>query len=110
MEQLVNFIVWSLTVIGITVIVTQSSLLHPLRMKIATINKYAGLFLGCAFCFSFWAAMGVSLLTQTNTGNLFLDGCLGSGLWFYTTYGVGEHGPMPQMPMPPISTKSQPPY
>jgi hypothetical protein len=100
MEHLVNFIVWALTVIGITVIVTQSSILFPLRQRLGAINNYLRTFLGCAFCFSFWAAMGVSLLFQTMTGNLFLDGCLGCGMWFYVTFGVSE-----QPQFPPIPTK-----
>ena len=88
MEHLVNFIVWSLTVIGITVIVTQSEIFAPIRKALTKINKYLGALFGCSFCFSFWAGMLISLLTQTNTGNLFLEGCLGCGLWYYTTYGI----------------------
>ena len=78
MEHLVNFIVWALTVIGITVIVTQSEIFAPIRKALTKINKYLGALFGCSF----------SLLTQTNTGNLFLEGCLGCGLWYYTTYGI----------------------
>ena len=104
MEHLVNFIVWALTVVGVTVIVTQSQILSPIRMRLSKLNRYLGLWINCAFCFSFWAAMGVSLLTQVMTGNLFLDGCLGSGLWFYITYGVGE---FTSMPIPNITTKTQ---
>jgi hypothetical protein len=106
MEHLVTFLVWVFTVIGITVIVTQSSLLHPIRMKLARLNHHLGTLIFCPLCFSFWAAMGVSLLMESLTGNLFLDGCLGSGLWFYTTFGASQMPPMPPPnDMPPIGTK-----
>jgi hypothetical protein len=93
MEHLVNFIVWALTVIGITVIVTQSNIFLPLRKRITGINNYLGTLVNCSFCFCFWAAMGVSLLTKGMTGNLILDGCLGCGMWYYTTYGSNQAMP-----------------
>jgi hypothetical protein len=107
MEHLVTFLVWALTVIGVSVIVTQSPLFLTPRTKIATFNRYLGTLLFCPLCFSFWAALGVSLLMESLTGNLFLDGCLGSGLWFYTTFGA-QMPPMPQM-MPPMQPPMQPP-
>jgi hypothetical protein len=85
MEHLVNFIVWAFTVLGVTIIVTQSTIFYPIREKVNGFSRYLGTLLGCPLCFSFWAAIMVSLATQSNTGNLFLDGCLGSGLLFYIT-------------------------
>jgi len=112
MEHLVNFLVWMFTLLGITVIVTQSNILFPLRMKIAKLNRHLGSLVSCGLCFSFWAALAVSLLMESLTGNLFLDGCLGAGLWFYVTFGVPEMPPMPPRhehshmpPPPPIQEK-----
>lgn len=97
MEQLVNFIVWTFTAIGSTIIVTNGNIFKPVRDKLGSMNKYLGMLLHCPMCLIFWASIGVSLLTHSPTGNLFLDGCLGSGLWFYITFGTQ----MPQQQQPP---------
>jgi len=107
MEHLVNFLVWMFTLLGVTVIVTQSSLLLPLRTKIFSLNRYIGSLIACGLCFSFWAAIGIALLLDSLTGNLFLDGCLGSGLYWYVTYGVPPMPPTP--PMPPMHSHYPPP-
>ena len=39
MEHLVNFIVWALTVIGITVIVTQSEIFAPIRKALTKLTS-----------------------------------------------------------------------
>ena len=98
MEHLVNFLVWMFTLLGVTVIVTKSSLLLPLRLKISSINRYLGSLISCGLCFSFWAAIGIALLMDSLTGNLFLDGCLGSGLFWYVPDGVPEMSHMPPHP------------
>ena len=116
MEQLTNFIIWMFVVMGVTIITTQSNLLAVPRQKLAKLNKYLGMLTSCGLCFSFWAALGVSYLMESMTGNLFLDGCLGSGIFWYVTYGdmmAQNPHPMhqqmpPQMPPgPPISENIQ---
>ena len=43
--------------------------------------------LSCGLCFSFWSGLTVAYLWKPMTGNLFLDACLGSGIFWYITYG-----------------------
>ena len=90
MEHLVNFIVWALAVIGISTIVTQSTIFRPIRERLGKLNKHLKTFLECSYCFSFWAAIATSMLTQSTTGNIILDGCVGCGLWFFLTLQVGR--------------------
>ena len=96
MEQLVNFLVWMFTAIGITVIVTRGNIFAYPRHMIGMKSKWLGMLLNCPMCFIFWASLVVSLLTESITGNLFLDGCLGSGLWFYVTFGIQQPQGQPQ--------------
>jgi len=85
MEQIISIFLWVFTVLGITTIVTQSTLLLPFRMKIQTINSWLGTLFSCNLCFSFWASLLVSLFLGSISGNLFFDGCIGTGvLWFIT--------------------------
>ena len=94
MEQLVNFIVWTFTLLGLTTIVSNSGLLAPVRMRIAKFSQFLGILVGCPMCFAFWAGMFLSYFYQSMTGNMFFDGVLGSGLVWYITYESPQQNPM----------------
>jgi hypothetical protein len=83
MDNLVNFLIWAFTLLGLTMIVTVSAITLPIRNKIAQLNRFIGELLSCPMCFSFWAGMLLSYFYQSITGNIFFDGVLGSGIVWY---------------------------
>ena len=85
MEVLLNFVIWVFSVFGLTTIATQSYILEPIRNEIKQINSWLGVLFSCPLCFSFWAAIIVSILLGSPSDNLFIDGCLGCGLIWYAT-------------------------
>ena len=86
MEYFVNFLVWIFTLMGITIIVTQSSIFNAIRQKIAKLNSYLGMLVSCPLCFSFWAGLFLSHFYTSLTGNMFFDALLASGVSWYMTY------------------------
>ena len=90
MEHLVNFIVWSFTVLGLTTIVTTSDLAEPIRSGFKKINPQLGILISCPPCFGFWAGMILSALHQTMTGSLIFDAFLGSGLMWYLVAPISQ--------------------
>jgi hypothetical protein len=91
-----ELLVWILVCYGITLVVTGSSIMAPVRDKSWKIHKKLGELLNCPMCFGFWAGVGVSLLWASPTGIEFrgpewyhhiLDGFLASGTcWLLHTY------------------------
>jgi hypothetical protein len=86
MEHLVDFLVWIFTLMGLTMIVTASNIMAPVRTQIAKLHKGIGNLVGCPMCFGFWAGMILSYFYQSVTGNLFFDSLLGSGVAWYITF------------------------
>jgi len=85
MEFLLEFITWAFAVFGITTITTQSYILHPMREQVKEVSPWLGILLSCPLCFSFWGSLIISVLINSPSGNLFVDGCVGSGLIWFTT-------------------------
>ena len=86
MDNLVEFLIWSFTLLGLTTIVTKSHVLQGFRDISSKINQFLGKMISCPPCFGFWAGLGLSLFYKSMTGNMLLDATLGSGLIFYITY------------------------
>lgn len=59
---MLDFIIFILSTIGLTFIVTQSYIFKPLREKITKINKYLGKLLHCTMCFGFWSGLIIKTL------------------------------------------------
>ena len=83
MEHLVNFIIWTFTLLGITTIVTTSRILCPIRTRIQNIHSSLGSLISCPPCFGFWAGIILSVCYQTITGSTLFDAFLASGLMWY---------------------------
>ena len=54
---------WALTVVGLTTIITQSSLFAPLRQGFQRLT--GSKFLGCPMCVGFWVGFGLSVVSST---------------------------------------------
>ena len=91
MEHFVDFIIWAFTVLGITTIITTSRLMHPIRLKIQKVSDLLGVLVTCPSCFGFWAALTLSLVHQSMTGNIIFDAFLGSGLMWYMIVPAVDH-------------------
>lgn len=59
---MLEFIIFILSTIGLTLIVTQSYIFKPLREKINKINTHLGKLLHCTQCFGFWSAILIKIL------------------------------------------------
>jgi hypothetical protein len=59
---MLDFIIFLLSTIGATLIITQSYILKPLRKKILKINNFFGKLLHCSQCCGFWVAMIIETL------------------------------------------------
>lgn len=58
----VPFLAWLLSVYGLTLIVTESKLLGPLRRILRSRSAFLGDLVHCPMCFGFWAGLGLALL------------------------------------------------
>jgi len=86
MDNLVDFLVWAFTLLGLTTIITKSNILAGFRGFVEKINSFLGKMIICPPCFGFWGGLILSCFYKTITGNILLDAILGSGLIFYITY------------------------
>jgi hypothetical protein len=60
---MLTFIIFILATIGLTFIITQSSLFKPIRGIAGKIHPKFGKFLHCPMCIGFWAGLIVYLLS-----------------------------------------------
>jgi len=73
---------WALTVIGITTIITQSSLFAPIRRGFENVTRSK--FLRCPMCCGFWVGFGLSLFLRQDVYTAFLSGCASSAVNWIT--------------------------
>jgi hypothetical protein len=69
---MLDFIIFILSTIGLTFIVTQFYIFRWLRNFICKYNKFLGKLLHCTGCFGFWAAMLIKTLMLIYYNNLIL--------------------------------------
>ena len=55
---------WVLTAYGITVILTWSHIMRPLRELVGKLGTHAKHFSACAMCVSWWVGLGLSLFAR----------------------------------------------
>jgi hypothetical protein len=72
-------ITWILVAYGLTTLITQSSIMAPLRNKAMTIHDKLGELFHCPMCFGFWSGIILSFAWESPTGNFILDGLLALG-------------------------------
>ena len=89
-----SVVVWALVVMGVTTIITQSSLLFPIREW--SENRFRSTFLSCSMCVGFWVGIVASSVFKLGvapelpywTGFRWLaDGCA-SSMACWTAYVV----------------------
>jgi len=85
MDNLVEFLIWTFTLLGLTTIITKSYIFQKFRDISTNINFFLGKMMTCPPCFGFWGGAILSVFFQSITGSIFLDAILGSGLMFYIT-------------------------
>lgn len=84
---LTDLLIWILVCYGITVVVTGSTIMAPIREKSWNLHKKIGELLECPMCFGFWSGLLVSLFWASPTNNLLFDGFLASGTcWLIHTW------------------------
>lgn len=74
---------WILVVFGLTMIVTMSKVMEPVRALGAKLHPLLGGLLKCPMCFGFWAGAAINLMDYSHYGDytswgLVFDGFLGS--------------------------------
>lgn len=69
---------WALTVVGLTTIITQSSLFAPLRQGFQWLT--GSKFLGCPMCVGFWVGFGLSAWKGESVLSMVIDGLASSGI------------------------------
>ena len=73
---------WIFAVFGLVMIVTQSSLLAPVRSLVGKVSKKLEELLNCPLCFAFWAGILFNYMGYPHTYSMFLDGLFASGITF----------------------------
>lgn len=63
---MLEFIIFILSVVGFTIIITQSSLFKPIRNLGQKIHPKFGKFLNCPMCIGFWGGIIVYILNYLN--------------------------------------------
>lgn len=63
-----------LGLVGITLILTSSFILIPLRDRIVNLNKYFGILVNCSACTGFWTGLIYGLYTKETIVNSILLG------------------------------------
>jgi len=78
LDRLIDLILWILVSYGITSGITGSSLLLPVRLKIAKFSKFFGDLINCPLCFGFWVGAFLNLTWLSPTDSIFFDCFLSS--------------------------------
>lgn len=82
---LLDLFKWTICGLGISHIITSAYIFKPLRYFLERKSSFIGKLINCPICFSFWVSLMLGMAYYSPTGNLFLDGCLGSGfMWLFT--------------------------
>ena len=67
MDNLVDFLVWAFTLLGLTTIITKSHILAGFRGFVEKINSFLGKMIICPPCFGFWGGLILSCFYKTYT-------------------------------------------
>ena len=99
MNALLNWVEWVVVAYSITIIITSSRIMEPLRRRV-TQQKLAEL-LHCPMCTGFWVGGVLGYFWWSITGNALMDAFFGSAvswmLYGKFVLGVNEPAP-PRMP------------
>ncbi len=72
-------------IIGLTIIVTQSSIFKPVRMFLSKRSKYLGDLVSCSLCFGFFAGIICFFLNKWQYSEFIFYGFIGAIIsWTYT--------------------------
>lgn len=92
MEYLVDFIIWTFVLFGLTAIVSISGIFTPIRREVFKWSAFFGQLISCPMCFGFWAGLILSNFYRSITGNMLFDAMLGCGVMWYMTYEPPQKG------------------
>ena len=76
---MLDLYLWTFIVFGITIIITTSKAIFPLRHLLKNKAPFIGELLSCPLCFAFWVSIFVSYFWYSPTNNILLDCFYGSG-------------------------------
>ena len=74
-----NLLLWTITCLSISLILTQATIFHSPREWVKKKSEFFGQLFSCPLCIAFWVGGFLNLTMYPVTPHIFFDACYASG-------------------------------